>query len=286
LSPDGKSLVSGGADSQIVVWSDTTVQEEQAKRAEEEEQILMDQKLANHLRHKEYKQALEITLARDKPHQALKVLIAIIETDVQKTGGTGLEPLQQHAKGWTPERLARILSYCREWNTRALNSHVALLVVQAVVTCIPIHKLVVIDGVPEIMAGIMPYAERHFDRLDKLYTSSYLLDFALSNMGSLEADDDLNAQAEFATWESSSKLVLPPKLLDGRVQIGGMAVVGAARNKQSGGALNDDDDDDEVMTVGDSDSSVDGESDSDSRNSGRVDAVDAVSDQGSESGSD
>lgn len=73
VSADGKVLVSGGADSQIVVWNDVTQVEEEAKRATEEQSIMMEQKLANHLRYKEYEQALEIALELEKPRQALKV---------------------------------------------------------------------------------------------------------------------------------------------------------------------------------------------------------------------
>ena len=59
-----------------------------------------------------------------------------------------------------------MLTYCREWNTRARNSHIAMLVVKAVVTTIPAAKLATeYDGIPKILAGIAPYAERHFDRL-------------------------------------------------------------------------------------------------------------------------
>jgi U3 small nucleolar RNA-associated protein 13 len=245
LAPGGKALVSGGADSQLVVWEDTTKEVENAKLAEEEEAILMDQRLANHLRHKEYGQALELSLERDKPHQSLKVLTSIIETDIQK-GQDGLDSLKTHAKGWSIERVTQVLRYCREWNTRARNSQVALLVIKAIVTSWPAHKLAAADGVPEILAGILPYAERHFDRLDRLYASSYLLDFALHAMGSLDATD---AGEDFAAWEAKRKLVLPPKHIDGRVMVGGKALVGHTNSTRE-----ESDGDDDVMTIGDSDS--------------------------------
>lgn len=73
VSADGKTLLSGGADSRIVVWKDTTQAEEEAKRATEEQTILMEQNLANHLRYNEFEQALEIALELEKPMQALKV---------------------------------------------------------------------------------------------------------------------------------------------------------------------------------------------------------------------
>jgi U3 small nucleolar RNA-associated protein 13 len=250
LAPNGKELVSGGADSRIVVWEDTTKEVEDAKKAKEEEAILVDQKLANHLRRKEYAEALEISLERDKPHQTLKVLNAIIESDLQK-GLSGLATLKTYAKGWDTDRLVRVLRYCREWNTRARNSHVALLTIKAVVSTVPVHKLAATAGVPEILAGIIPYGERHFERLDRLHSSSYLLDFALSSMGVIDASGD---DSEFATWESSARLVLPPKQVDGRVDVGGNVVVGAVRNFTREEFRSDD----EVVTIGDSDDSDEG----------------------------
>ena len=73
VTQDGRHLVSGGADSQIVVWKDTTVQEELNRRAEEEANVLKEQKLANHLRYKEFEEALEIAIDLGKPQAALKV---------------------------------------------------------------------------------------------------------------------------------------------------------------------------------------------------------------------
>ena len=246
LDLDGSTLVSGGADSQIVVWEDTTQQVEDETRATEEKSILLEQRLANHLRYKEYDQALGLALELNKPRQVLKVLSSILEQDVSK----GLQNLQGHVKGWDMDRTKQVLQYCRDWNTRSRNSHLAMLVVQAVVTTIPVSDLASAEGIPEILAGIVPYSERHFDRLDTLYGSTYLLDFTLYHMGALDMDEDKNEDKneDYNLWEKRSKLVLPPKHLDGRIQKGGTPIVGG----EGGGG-----DDDEVMTVGESDSSDD-----------------------------
>ena len=243
---DGKRMITGGADAQIVVWDDTTKEQEDANRAEEEEAILVEQRLANHLRHNEYAQALEISLERDKPHQTLKVLNAILEQDLEHQ----VSPtLKKHAAQWSTDRLVQVLQYCRDWNTRARNSHVAMRTVQAIVSSVPVHKLAAIDGVPEVLAGIIPYAERHFERLDRLHASSYLLDYVLSSMGAiLDAPEE-----DFAQVESNSKLVLPPKRTEGKVDIGGHIVVGASLNDMMMEESSDDEGS-EVVTIGDSDS--------------------------------
>jgi U3 small nucleolar RNA-associated protein 13 len=238
----GKQLVTGGADSRIILWTDNTVEVEASKRAEEEDAIVADQMLANHLRRKEYSQALEISLDREKPHHALRVFNAIIENQVHN-GKDTLVPIQTHVASWNEDRLVRVLKYCRDWNTKARNCEVALLVVKAIVTSIPIHALATMKGVPEIIAGIVSYAERHFERLDRLYGSSFLLDFMLSAMG------DLETSAEYDKWETSSKLVLPPKQNGDQIRLSGCVAHVTQANES----------DDEVVTLGDSDSSDDEE---------------------------
>ncbi|EED93422.1 heterotrimeric G protein beta subunit 1 [Thalassiosira pseudonana CCMP1335] len=248
LSPCGTALFSGGADSKIAVWRDTTKERDDASREAEEQNIFMEQKLSNHLRHKQYEEALEIALELDKPHQVLRVLTEIVEKDTKSN--RGVETLQKHAVKWPLNRLTQILRYCREWNTRARNSHVAMLVVKAVVTTIPAAKLASYEGIPEILAGIAPYAERHFDRLDGMVGNSYLLDFSLFSMGSLHGDND----ETYGNWLDRSRYVLPPKVIDGRIQVGGSLVVGAKQDKDSD---DDSSSDSSVVTIGDSDTSDD-----------------------------
>lgn len=122
-----------------------------------------------------------------------------------------------------------------------------MLVVKAVVTTIPAAKLATsCEGIPEILAGIMPYAERHFDRLDRMVGDSYLLDFTLTSMGSLHG----TSNEEYHVWaEHRSNFVLPPKEAEGKIQIGGSLIVGGKRNVGN----QSDSSDDDVMTIGDSD---------------------------------
>lgn len=219
VSADGKRVVSGGGDARLVVWKDTTVESDHALRAEQEETILIDQQLANLLRHKEYKKALNIALEREKPFNALKILEKIHEQDI-KEGKRTLSTLQTIIGFWPMERVVRILRYARDWNTRARNCHIAMLVVQAIVTSIPAHRLIAEEEVPEIVAGIIPYAERHFSRLDSLHSSSYLVNFVLTTMGALEDDD--GETHDFNKWASSAqkRLVVPPKQNEGRADVG------------------------------------------------------------------
>ena len=123
----------------------------------------------------------------------------------------------------------------------------AMLVVRAIITTIPAVKLATeYEGIPEILAGIAPYAERHFDRLDRMVGDSYLLDYTLTSMGSLYG----STNEDYDVWaERRSKFVLPPKEAEGKIQIGGSLIVGGKKNRGN----QSDSSDDDVVTVGDSD---------------------------------
>ena len=246
LDLEDDMIVSGGADSRLKMFKDTTKELEEQNREEEEQNILKEQKLANHLRHNEYEQALDIALSMDKPRQVLKVLMAISENDLSK-GKDALSTLQHHVENWTMERITQIIKYCREWNTRARNSHISMLTVKAIITSVPADQLACVDGLADILSGIAPYAQRHFERIDKLHRDSYLIDFALLTMGDLDDGD----KDEYLEWEKKSKFVLPPKAIDGRVQIGGSAIVGFKRNNHDSDESSVDS---EVLTVGESES--------------------------------
>lgn len=154
---------------------------------------------------------------------------------------------------WSSDRLKKMLTYCREWNTRARNSQIAMIVINAVVTAIPAAKIALsLEGVPEILAGVAPYAERHFDRLDRMVGDSYILDYTLTSMGSLHG----SANELYSEWAERSKYVLPPKEADGKIQIGGSLIVGG---KKSSGNDSDSSDEDDVVTIGESDSEANSE---------------------------
>jgi len=258
---DTLSIVSGGADSRLIVWTDITKEREDEKRKAEEENVLMEQKLSNHLRFKEYEQALELALKLDKPHMALKVLTSLVENALEKQSENGnvvdtnngpLQVLCRHVKGWSMSRIYQMLRYCRDWNTRARNSYIGMITIRAIFSSIPVAKLASNGdhgNIPELLAGIAPYAERHLDRLDKLYGSSYMVDFVLHMMGKGLDDDEEEEDDEVNKWLTTSKYVLPPdKKAEQKIQLKGVVKKGKLMEES----------DDEVVTIGDSDTESEG----------------------------
>ena len=245
VSSDGKMLVTGAADSRLKIFKDTTKELQEQNRELEEKNLLMEQKLSNHLRYKEFEQALDIALEMDKPRQSLKVLTSIVENDLLD-GKDSLTTLGEHVKNWDPDCIVQILKYCRNWNTRAKNSRISMLTVKAIMSSKAADELACIDGLPQILEGIIPYSERHFERIDKLFASSYLIDFTLVSMGNME----ISNPDEYSEWENTSKLVLPPNKIDGRIQVGGQTIVGSTKFNEDVSIASSDDD---IITIGESD---------------------------------
>ena len=242
LDCDGKMCVTGGADSSLKVFYDTTIELEEQNNLEQERMILMEQKLANHLRFKEFDHAFNLALEMDKPRQTLKVLSSMIANDIVKENDPHFT-LKRQIQSSDDKKLLQLLSYCRDWNTLSRNSHTSMLVMKAIFTTKPIDELSLIEGANTIIEGMMPYANRHFERIDKLFSGSFLVDFTLSSMGNLcVADND-----EYHSWQRQCSLVLPPKTMDGRIQEGGQAVVRPKRVHEL-----EESSDDDVITVGES----------------------------------
>lgn len=64
--------MTGGADSTLVVWRDTTVEKQEESRTSVQERLLGEQKLSNLMHSRNFEAALEVALALNRPHAALK----------------------------------------------------------------------------------------------------------------------------------------------------------------------------------------------------------------------
>lgn len=64
--------------------------------------------------------------------------------------------------------------------------------------CCTLIFLIQVPGLRELIEGILPYTERHFSRIDRLFRSTFLLDYTLSSMSilnPLEAGEQIDSNA-------------------------------------------------------------------------------------------
>ncbi|CAM9411585.1 unnamed protein product [Ectocarpus fasciculatus] len=197
----GIVVVSGGADSVINVWKDVTAREEEKVIAERENALLKEQELYNRLRNKEYGPAIALALELKRPQKLWGVLRDTM-TEGMGEGGEGAPAggadetttemashrLDEHVSSWTMDTISQCLGYCRDWNTNARKAVVVHALVGSILRCVSITSLKELPGCAELVRVLLPYSERHFQRLDRLLQSSYLVEHTLASMQMLVAE--------------------------------------------------------------------------------------------------
>jgi U3 small nucleolar RNA-associated protein 13 len=176
VSRDETSVISGAQDGTIAIWHDSTVEESDAKLADEERDVIMAQDLRNLVRDHKYSEAAELAMELKQPYQLLQIINAILK---QKRAVVKLANL---VRPMTLARVGQLLEYTRDWNTNSRNVAPAQAVLTAVLTTNTISELAGAPGVGTSVASLIAYSERHYKRITKLQQQSRLVDFAWATM--------------------------------------------------------------------------------------------------------
>eukprot|EP00656_Telonema_subtile_P006540 TRINITY_DN13025_c0_g1_i3.p1 TRINITY_DN13025_c0_g1~~TRINITY_DN13025_c0_g1_i3.p1 ORF type:complete len:840 (-),score=297.96 TRINITY_DN13025_c0_g1_i3:186-2705(-) len=174
VHPDQKTLVTGGSDSTINVWADVTSQVDEEAVAADEAKELQRQELSNAARSKDYKRAVQLALQLEHPHQMYKLL-----EEMLGAGGA----VQTVLLELPDEQLLQLLHYVRGWNAKAKQSEVAQAVLGAVLGAPgATERLMGMEGLKPVLEGLIPYSDRHLQRVNKLLRGSYFLDYVVQGM--------------------------------------------------------------------------------------------------------
>jgi U3 small nucleolar RNA-associated protein 13 len=193
---DSGVFISAGSDSNLIFWSDCTVEEENTRIEALEEKMLLDQKLGNDIRGKRYKQALKSALQLKYPLKVLEIFRAILEDKemklFKKEISFSFDDIQfvfdEYVTEWSTEDLVQVMTYLKEWNTNSRNSYTVNVLLTSIIRLVGIDELVKIPALAGLLAGISAYSDRHFQRLDRLHEATYLLEFVNSEMSILTSN--------------------------------------------------------------------------------------------------
>ena len=193
VDPTTRTLVSGGGDSIVTFWRDTTIETQASRDQAATERVEQDQDLANRIHRKQYREAITLALALDHPARLLSLFQAVLATDPPEPGSlTGVSSVDEVLSSLSDEQLLLLLKRVRDWNTNARTCNVAQRVLNVVVRAYPatrLAKLGKMKGGRQIVDALKAYTERHFQRLDELWGESWLVEFLLGQMGGLVVDD-------------------------------------------------------------------------------------------------
>ncbi|XP_042294532.1 transducin beta-like protein 3 [Sceloporus undulatus] len=169
-------VVTGSSDSRVLLWKDVTQIELEEKQAKEEEEILKEQELSNLLHEKKFLKALGLAISLDRPHTVLNVIKAILKEN------NGRDDLAKNIAKLRKDQKEALLKFSVTWNTNSRNCHEAQAVLETLLKQETPECLLQYEGIKGAVESLLPYTERHFQRLSRLLQASMFLDFMWQNM--------------------------------------------------------------------------------------------------------
>ncbi|KAK6476051.1 transducin beta-like protein 3 [Huso huso] len=169
-------VATGSADSCITLWKDVTEIELAEEQAKQEDQVMKQQELSNLLHEKKYFKAMGLAISLNQPHTVLMVIKGILTND------DGAEQLEKTILKLRRDQKESVMRFCGVWNTNARNCQEAQAVVQVLLQHESPEELLQYSGVRATLEGLIPYTERHFQRISRLLQASMFVDYMWENM--------------------------------------------------------------------------------------------------------
>ena len=167
LDSDGVlNITAGSGGGKIAEYKDTTEEGENEKQAEQDMIVVQHQKLNNLLQDKQWGKAVRLALKLSQPFTALKIIKKLSQTDL-KTAVMSLDN----------PGLDQLLGYTVKWNTNTKHCAAAQAVLYVVLTNYDTELLLSLPNCDSWIQGLLPYTEKHFQRLTKLQTNLFLTFF-------------------------------------------------------------------------------------------------------------
>lgn len=75
-----------------------------------------------------------------------------------------------------------MLFFIRDWNTSARKSEIAQTALNVVLRTIDAERLLELPKLKEVMDGILPYTERHYNRSKKMLIDHFIIDLVVDDV--------------------------------------------------------------------------------------------------------
>jgi len=212
---DDSLVATGSADGLVNIWSDTTGQLEDEARADTEQRLALEQELSNALRAKDVRKAALLALRLEHPARLLHVVKDVLME------GNSEAVLKDVSTALSLQQVGQVLGYVKDWNTTGRNSGAAQALLHAILSTWPPRQLEQVEDMKTLVDALLPYSQRHMQRLDDSLQRSYMLDFTLHAMQvSLGGDDGeaLELLEHQPAWSIDTRPSHRPRADDGEAK--------------------------------------------------------------------
>ncbi|EGC34710.1 hypothetical protein DICPUDRAFT_153024 [Dictyostelium purpureum] len=194
VKKDQENFITGGSDSKIIAWKDHTEIEEEIQKKKEENQVLYKQHLDTALRKKDYYGALKLALVLDQPNQTLNIFKSMYYDDET----VGVSVVESCVSRLYDNEIIKCLRYIRDWNTNSKFITISHVVLNAIIVNFkPDHlSRLSLNEFPKLLESLIPYTDRHFQRIDRMLQKTYLIDFTIQSINPSTSTLLLESQEE------------------------------------------------------------------------------------------
>ena len=163
-----------------------------------EDRVLKEQDLMTSIHRKDFSQALSLAFDLGHPLRLWTVLNSILEENLMASGsghisgpgaGSGVpcDAFDRLVVAWDDERVSQCLGFIRDWNTNARHCATAQALLGSILRCVPLQRLRSMPALGQLLDGLTAYTERHFHRMDRLSEATFVLDFTIGSISTLES---------------------------------------------------------------------------------------------------
>lgn len=194
VHPKTNTLVSGGSDSKVTFWKDTTSETQAAATSAALKLVEQEQELENYIHVGAYRDAIVLALQLNHPGRLLSLFTNVVTSTTPEEGSlTGVKAVDDVLARLSDEQIFLLLLRLRDWNTNARTAPVAQRILWVLVKSYPAGKFSSLSvkgargqkSLSEVLNALKVYTERHYKRMEELVDESYLVEYTLQEMDSL-----------------------------------------------------------------------------------------------------
>ncbi|KAK3325538.1 quinon protein alcohol dehydrogenase-like superfamily [Apodospora peruviana] len=194
VHPKTNTIVSGGSDSKVTFWRDTTSETQAAASQAALKLVEQEQQLENYMYAGAYRDAIVLALQLNHPGRLLSIFTDVVTSGKPEEGSlTGVTAVDTVLASLSDEQIFLLLLRLRDWNTNARTAPVAQKILWTLVRLYPANKFSSLSvkgargqkSLKEVLNALKVYTERHYKRTEELVDESYLVEYTLQEMESI-----------------------------------------------------------------------------------------------------
>ena len=193
VHPITNMIVSGGGDSTVTFWKDTTSATHAASADAATQFVEEEQELQNYIHAGSYRSAITLALQLNHPARLLSLFTSVVTSPPEKDSLCGVKAVDEVLSSLSDEQTFMLLLRLRDWNTNNRTAPVAQKILWTVVKSYPVSRLsnLKVKGaqgqrsLKEVTDALRVYTERHYKRMEELVDESYVVEYTLREMDGL-----------------------------------------------------------------------------------------------------